>query len=40
MADPIAIATVWHYIQRVCRETRSTVDQAATESLRQKNPYF
>jgi len=31
MTDPITIATVWHYIQRVCRETRSTVDQVAPE---------
>jgi len=31
--DPITIATIWHYIQRVCREMRYTVERTATNVL-------
>jgi N-methylhydantoinase B len=31
--DPITLATVWHYIQRVCREMRDTTERTATNVL-------
>ncbi len=31
--DPVTIATAWHYIQRVCREMRETVERTATNVL-------
>jgi N-methylhydantoinase B len=31
--DPIILATTWHYIQRVCREMRRTVERTATNVL-------
>jgi N-methylhydantoinase B len=31
--DPITIATTWHYLQRVCREMRDTVERTATNVL-------
>lgn len=31
--DPVTIATTWHYIQRVCREMRETMELTATNSL-------
>ena len=31
--DPITIATSWHYLQRVCREMRDTVERTATNVL-------
>ena len=31
--DQITIATMWHYIQRVCREMRYTVERTATNVL-------
>ena len=31
--DPITIATIWHYIQRVCREMRYTAERTATNVL-------
>ncbi len=31
--DPITIATIWHFIQRVCREMRYTVERTATNVL-------
>ena len=31
--DPITVATVWHYIQRVCREMRYTAERTATNVL-------
>ena len=31
--DPITIATIWHYIQRVCREMRDTAERTATNVL-------
>jgi N-methylhydantoinase B len=31
--DPITIATIWHYIQRVCREMRFTAERTATNVL-------
>ena len=31
--DPTTIATIWHYIQRVCREMRYTVERTATNVL-------
>ncbi len=32
-ADPITIATTWHFMQRVCREMRETMELTATNSL-------
>ena len=32
-ADPITVATTWHYIQRVCREMRETTERTATNVL-------
>lgn len=32
-ADPITTATIWHYIQRVCREMRFTAERTATNVL-------
>jgi len=31
--DPITIATIWHYIQRVCKEMRDTAERTATNVL-------
>ncbi len=31
--DPITTATIWHYIQRVCREMRHTAERTATNVL-------
>jgi N-methylhydantoinase B len=31
--DPITVATIWHYIQRVCREMRFTAERTATNVL-------
>jgi N-methylhydantoinase B len=31
--DPITVATTWHFIQRVCREMRETVERTATNVL-------
>jgi len=31
--DPITVATVWHYIQRVCKEMRYTAERTATNVL-------
>lgn len=31
--DPITVATIWHYIQRVCREMRCTAERTATNVL-------
>jgi N-methylhydantoinase B len=31
--DPITTATIWHYIQRVCREMRYTAERTATNVL-------
>ena len=31
--DPITVATIWHYIQRVCREMRETAERTATNVL-------
>jgi N-methylhydantoinase B len=31
--DPITVATAWHYLQRVCREMRDTVERTATNVL-------
>lgn len=31
--DPITIATIWHYMQRVCREMRYTAERTATDVL-------
>jgi N-methylhydantoinase B len=31
--DQITVATIWHYIQRVCREMRYTVERTATNVL-------
>ncbi len=31
--DPITVATIWHYIQRVCREMRYSVERTATNVL-------
>ncbi len=31
--DPITTATIWHYIQRVCREMRFTAERTATNVL-------
>lgn len=31
--DPIALATIWHYFQRVCREMRDTVERTASNVL-------
>ena len=31
--DPITVATIWHYIQRVCREMRYTAERTATNVL-------
>jgi N-methylhydantoinase B len=32
-ADPITVATTWHYIQLVCREMRETAARTATNVL-------
>ena len=32
-ADPITVATTWHFIQRVCREMRETCERTATNVL-------
>jgi len=32
-ADPISVATIWHYIQRVCREMRETTERTASNVL-------
>jgi len=31
--DPISIATIWHYMQRVCREMRETTERTASNVL-------
>jgi N-methylhydantoinase B len=31
--DPITIATIWHFIQRVCKEMRETMERTATNVL-------
>jgi N-methylhydantoinase B len=31
--DPITVATIWHYLQRVCREMRETMERTATNVL-------
>lgn len=31
--DPITVATTWHFLQRVCREMRDTVERTATNVL-------
>ena len=31
--DPITLSTIWHYIQRVCREMRETAERTATNML-------
>jgi N-methylhydantoinase B len=31
--DPITVATIWHFIQRVCREMRETAERTATNVL-------
>ena len=31
--DPITLATIWHYVQRVCREMRYTAERTATNVL-------
>jgi N-methylhydantoinase B len=31
--DPVTTATIWHYIQRVCREMRFTAERTATNVL-------
>lgn len=31
--DPVTVATVWHYIQRVCREMRYAAERTATNVL-------
>ena len=33
LVDPITIATTWHYLQRICREMRDTVERTATNVL-------
>ena len=32
-ADPISVATIWHYMQRVCREMRETTERTASNVL-------
>ena len=32
-SDPITISTIWHFIQRVCREMRHTAERTATNVL-------
>ena len=31
--DPITVATIWHFLQRVCREMRDTTERTATNVL-------
>ena len=31
--DPISVSTIWHFIQRVCREMRETTEKTATNVL-------
>jgi N-methylhydantoinase B len=31
--DPITVATTWHFMQRVCREMRDTVERTASNVL-------
>ena len=31
--DPITVATIWHYLQRVCKEMRETMERTATNVL-------
>ena len=31
--DPITVATIWHYLQRVCREMRYTMERTAANVL-------
>ena len=31
--DPITVATTWHFLQRVCREMRDTMERTATNVL-------
>ena len=31
--DAITIATIWHYLQRVCKEMRETMERTATNVL-------
>jgi N-methylhydantoinase B len=31
--DPISVATIWHYVQRVCREMRETTERTASNVL-------
>jgi N-methylhydantoinase B/oxoprolinase/acetone carboxylase alpha subunit len=31
--DPITVASIWHYMQRVCREIRYTAERTATNVL-------
>lgn len=31
--DPISVATIWHYMQRVCREMRETTERTASNVL-------
>lgn len=31
--DPITVATIWHFVQRVCREMRETMVRTATNAL-------
>ena len=32
-ADSLTIATIWHYLQRVCIEMRETMERTATNVL-------
>jgi N-methylhydantoinase B len=32
-ADPITVATIWHFLQRVCKEMRETMERTATNVL-------
>jgi len=31
--DPLTIATIWHYLQRVCVDMRETMERTATNVL-------
>ena len=31
--DPITVATIWHFLQRICREMRDTVERTASNVL-------
>jgi N-methylhydantoinase B len=33
LVDPLTVATIWHFIQRVCKEMRETMERTATNVL-------